>query len=71
MTRSPRLAELVLHLTGCAPGAAVSAVDAASEREPRSADDALTIVARAMCSVRRVDLREQLDLRDPSDVNAR
>ena len=64
MEHNPRLAELVLHLTGCAPRVAVAAVDAATYNEPRSIDDALTIVARAMCSIREVDLTDHVDLRD-------
>ena len=63
MTRSPRLAELIVHLTGCEPNRAVSAVRAATATDPYS-DDALAIVARAMCSLRRVDLTEPVDLRD-------
>lgn len=72
MNRSPRLAELVVHLTGCSPRAAVAAV-AASTRvtaEPQTTEDALAIVARALCSVRRLDLTEAVDLRDPSEVRA-
>lgn len=63
MTRSPRLAELVAHLTGCEPTRALSAVRAATATDPHN-EDALAIVARAMCSLRRVDLTESVDLRD-------
>jgi len=71
MDRTPRLAELVLHLTGCNPRIAMSAVHAATDHDPHSVDDALAIVARAMCSVRRVDLRaitEPVDLRVPREI---
>jgi hypothetical protein len=64
------LAELVLHLTGCPPRTAVAAVDAATGGEPASVDDALLIVAKAMCSVRRVDLTHAVDLRDSKRVSA-
>jgi hypothetical protein len=72
MDRSPRLAELVVHLTGCAPLVAVDAV-AASTRfaaEPQTTEDALAIVARALCAVRRLDLTDSVDLRDPSEVSS-
>jgi chemotaxis regulatin CheY-phosphate phosphatase CheZ len=63
-----RLAELVVHLTDCAPERAIAAVEAQHPVDPVSSDDALAVVARAMCSVRRVDLRDKLDLRDvPSE----
>ena len=67
MDRTPRLAELVVHLTGCDP---VAAVDAVAAAERSSADDTLAIVARAMCSVRRLDLTESVDLRDATEVPA-
>jgi hypothetical protein len=67
MTRSPRLAELVAHLTGCDPTRAVSAVRAATTSQPPAVDP-LAIVARAMCSLRRVDLTEPVDLRDPAQT---
>ena len=70
MERTPRLAELVVHLTGCAPSAAVAAVAAATTAPPQSADDSLAIVARALCAVRRLDLTDSVDLRDPSKVSA-
>ena len=68
MDRTPRLAELVVHLTGCAPGVAVDAVAASTAVAPRTADEALAIVARALCSVRRLDLTDSVDLRDPTEV---
>ena len=56
-----RLAELVAHLTGCGPLAAVAAV--ASALPPGggqlSLDENLAVVARALVVVR----REQVDLR--------
>ena len=70
MDRSPRLAELVVHLTGCNPEVAVVAVDTVTESMPSTIDDALLIVARAMCSVRDVDLTEPVDLRDKSKVTS-
>jgi hydroxymethylpyrimidine/phosphomethylpyrimidine kinase len=69
MDRSPRLAELVVHLTGCSPAVAVAAVAAATAAVPRTADDALDIVARAICSIRHLDLTDPVDLRDPSEVH--
>ena len=71
MDRSPRLAELVVHLTGCNPTLAVDAVTHASSTSPDSADDALLIVARAMYAVQHVDLRERVDLREQNEVRAR
>jgi hypothetical protein len=68
VNRTPRLAELVVHLTGCAPGVAMRAVAASTAIAPQSADDALAIVARALCSVRRLDLTGSVDLRDPTKV---
>jgi hypothetical protein len=68
MNRSPRLAELVVHLTGCAPAAAVDAVAASTKAAPGQSEDPLAVVARAMCSVRRLDLTESVDLRDPIEV---
>ena len=70
MNRSPRLAEFVVHLTGCAPGVAVKAVEASTRIEPQSADDGLAIVARALCSIRRLDLSDSVDLRDPTKVHS-
>ena len=69
MDRSPRLAELVVHLTGCAPAVAVHAVAVSTAAAPRTADEALDIVARAMCAVRHLDLTDPVDLRDPSEVH--
>ena len=70
MYRSPRLAELVVHLTGCDPTAAVEAVAQSTDTDPQSVDDALTIVARAMCSIHKIDLREALDLRESREVRS-
>lgn len=69
MEHAPRLAELVLHLTGCTPRIAVAAVDAATDDEPHSVDEALTIVARAICSIRQVDLTDHVDLRDTAKTS--
>ena len=71
MNRSPRLAELVVHLTGCDPTAAVEAVQQSTDATPQSVDDALAIVARAMCSIHRIDLRESVDLRESRKVHSR
>lgn len=71
MDRTPRLAELLVHLTDCAPGVATAAVTASTLVEPHNADDALTIVARAMCSIRRLDLTTSVDLRELSRVHAK
>ena len=68
MDGTPRLAELVVHLTDCAPRKAVAAVAAATIIEPATVDDALSIVARAMCSLRRVDLTDHVDLRDTKKI---
>jgi hypothetical protein len=56
-----RLAELVAHLTGCAPRTAVRAVDDAlpAEHQQLSVDDRLGVVARALVVVK----HEQVDLR--------
>ncbi|MEY2420623.1 MAG: hypothetical protein QOI95_690 [Acidimicrobiaceae bacterium] len=70
MDRTPRLAELVVHLTGCAPSVAVDAVNSSTSAAPRTSDDALAIVARALCSVRHLDLTDSVDLRDPTEVSA-
>jgi hypothetical protein len=70
MDPRPRLAELVAHLTGCAPAVAVKAVAASSTTAPDAADDALAIVARALCSIRRLDLTDSVDLRDATEVSA-
>lgn len=55
--RTLRLAELVQHLTGCGPAGALHAVEV--NRREGSADDALDIVARAIVSLRRIDLRDR------------
>ena len=73
MDRNPRLAELVVHLTGCNPRAAVAAVEDASDADPATVDDALAIVARAMCAIGRIDLRtksEPVDLRESTQVTS-
>jgi len=58
---SPRLAELVIHLTDCNPRLAIAAVDAATGGSALGeSDDRLAAVARALISVRRT-----IDLRDP------
>ena len=56
-----RLAELVAHLTGCGPFAAVGAVDAAmpAETTDLTLDDRLAVVAQALVTVK----REQVSLR--------
>jgi hypothetical protein len=64
--RADRLAEMVWHLTDCHPLQAVTAVG-----EPSAQDDSLLIVARAMCSVRRLDLRDKVDLRDKRTADRR
>ncbi|MEY2433394.1 MAG: hypothetical protein QOC92_3119 [Acidimicrobiaceae bacterium] len=70
MDRSPRLAELVVHLTGCVPIVAVDAVADSARVSPHGMEDPLAIVARAMCSVRRLDLTAPVDLRETKQVNA-
>ncbi|MEY2402586.1 MAG: hypothetical protein QOD38_137 [Acidimicrobiaceae bacterium] len=70
MDRTPRLAELVVHLTGCSPRVAIDAISASTKATPQTADDALAVVARALCSVRHLDLTDSVDLRDPSQVRA-
>jgi len=59
-----RLAEMVVHLTDCSPERAIEAVASAEPVDPVDPEDALAIVARAIVAVRRVDLRDQLDLRE-------
>ncbi|HEX4819112.1 MAG TPA: hypothetical protein VFV00_02810 [Acidimicrobiales bacterium] len=71
MDRSPRLAELVVHLTGCNPAVAIDAVERSGSQTPESVDDALMIVARAMYTVQHVDLRDSVDLRESNEVRAR
>jgi hypothetical protein len=68
MDNAPRLAELVVHLTDCAPRKAVAAVAAATLVEPHSVDEALAVVARAMCSRRQVDLTDHVDLRETKKI---
>jgi hypothetical protein len=70
MDRSPRLAELVMHLTGCDPQLALDAVAASTSVDPESVDEALVIVARAVCSLNRLDLTDTVDLRDTNEVRA-
>ena len=64
---SSRLAELVAHLTDCSPEQAHAAVEAVKAGEPGDSDEALEVVARAMSAVRRVDLRDRIDLRAISE----
>ena len=71
MDRTPRLAELVVHLTGCAPAAAVEAVSRSAVTPPATLDDALEVVARAISSLRHIDLRETVDLREIYEVRTR
>ena len=71
MNRSPRLAELVVHLTGCTPAVAIEAVASSTVEPPQSADEALAIVARALYSIHTLDLTEPVDLRDPAAVPVR
>ena len=61
-----RLAELVAHLTGCAPDLAVEAVEGAAHTADQAAAgsgrDRLAVVAEAMVRLRhdpRVDLRDR------------
>jgi hypothetical protein len=65
-----RLAELVVHLTDCSPEQAIAAVEAVQTDEPADADASLEVVARAMCAIRRVDLRDGVDLRDKSQQHS-
>jgi len=51
-TRTARLAELVVHLTGCEPEGALDAVQR-HDLPPASPDAALGVVAEAMLSVSR------------------
>jgi hypothetical protein len=69
MNRSPRLAELVVHLTGCAPIVAVEAIADSTRVSAPEKQDPLAIVARAMCSIRRLDLSEPVDLRETKHVH--
>lgn len=55
-----RLAELVMHLGDCPASTARLAVSAAAHAKELTADDdPLLIVARALVSLRRIDLRDQ------------
>lgn len=51
--QSSRLAELVLHLTGCTADEALTAVTEPTPRRRLSNDEALDAVARAIVRVRR------------------
>jgi chemotaxis regulatin CheY-phosphate phosphatase CheZ len=70
VAHTSRLAELVMHLTGCAPERALRAVEAAHPilNDPLNEDEALAVVARAMVAVRNVDLRDSVDLRETTDL---
>ena len=71
VAHTSRLAELVMHLTGCAPERrALRAVEAAHPilNDPLDEDEALAVVARAMVAVRNVDLRDSVDLRETTDL---
>jgi hypothetical protein len=62
---TPRLADLVMHLSGCSPERAVRTVQTAVHDTPGSElDDPLTILATALVALRRVDLRERVDIRE-------
>jgi hypothetical protein len=66
-----RLAELVMHLTDCAPEVALHAVNRVITAEPTTVDEALRVVARAICGVKRgLDLRDvhRVDLREPAST---
>ena len=62
-----RLAELVAELTDCSPEQALAAVGAVKTDEPADSDAALELVARAMSAIRRVDLRDSIDLRENAE----
>lgn len=64
--RADRLAEMVWHLTDCHPLQALTAVG-----EPATHEDPLVVVARAICRIRHIDLRERIDLRDKPRQEAR
>lgn len=51
--QATRLAELVLHLTGCSADEALSAVADPDVATPVDSDQALELVARAIVRVRR------------------
>ncbi len=65
LASSDRLAELVVHLIDCSPEQAIAALEAVQTCDA-DADAALEVVARAMCAIRRVDLRD-----DPVDLGER
>jgi hypothetical protein len=60
-----RLAELVWHLTECEPSQALAAVDR-PQAGSLDHDTALALVARGICRVKRLDLTDAVDLRDPA-----
>jgi len=62
-----RLAEMVWHLTDCDPQLALAAVGRPITRAPEH-DDALMVVARALCRVRRIDLTHTVDLTEKLDL---
>jgi hypothetical protein len=70
MDRTPRLAEFVVHLTGCSPRTAIDAIARASAKSTDT-PDSLELVARAICSLRRLDLTEPVDLREPAHLPVR
>ena len=57
-----RLAELVMHLTGCQAELALDAVLRSMRTPPATVDEALDVVARSMVALRR--RRMAIDLRD-------
>jgi hypothetical protein len=58
--RMGRLAELVMHLSSCAPEVALHAMARSAHTPPTDGDEALVVVARALVSVRHgVDLRDE------------
>lgn len=58
-----RLAELVQHLTGCAPRGALRAVEVTLDHDSAGGGDALATVARAIVTLRHIDLRDPRPLR--------
>ena len=59
--RTLRLAELVQHLTGCAPRGALRALETTLDLTDGDDEDALATVARAIVTLRHIDLREPRD----------
>ena len=58
-----RLAEMVQHITECAPAGALHAVQRAVVHMPRNADESLAAVATAIVAVRRgIDLTDEIRL---------